>query len=223
MDPRRPWIRRNGDHSALGGEIQDRALDDTGVVDVGEHGDRQRRVEIREVIGRRHAARAFAGVAETAATKGLWIDEKAEPIPERLPGTTRHGAPDGMTPAHRLAERGRGSAQQPVQEQRGFRRRTKETPVIDPARMIAPGVTPCGGREVIRLPRETDARNAEWRQYEVPQRVFQVFAGGLFDQAADIEIADVRVRPALIRSKEQLVRVDAPYQLLLAPRRVVAR
>jgi len=45
MDPRRPWIRRNGDHSALGREIQDRALDDTGVVDVGERGDRQRRVE----------------------------------------------------------------------------------------------------------------------------------------------------------------------------------
>src|SRR5713101_2930582 len=70
MDPRRPWIRRNGDHSALGREIQDRALDDTGVVDVGERGNRQRRVEIRKVIGRRYAARAFAGVAETAATKG---------------------------------------------------------------------------------------------------------------------------------------------------------
>ena len=77
--------------------------------------------------------------------------------------------------------------------------------------------------EVMRLPRESDARNAEWPQHEVLQRVFQVLARGLFDQAADIEIADVRVRPALIRSKEQLVRVDAPQQLLLAPRRIIAR
>ena len=51
MDPRGPRIRRKGGHSALPRKIQHRALDDSGVVDVRERGNRQRRLEIRETSG----------------------------------------------------------------------------------------------------------------------------------------------------------------------------
>src|SRR5205809_5255300 len=110
MDPRGPRIRRKGGHSALPRKIQHRALDDSWVVDVRERGNRQRRLEIREVIGGRHAAGAFARVAQAAAARGVYVDAEAWTIPDGLPGTSRQGTPDGMMRAHRIAERGRGSA-----------------------------------------------------------------------------------------------------------------
>src|SRR6266542_1167576 len=180
-------------------EREYRALDYGLVLDGRKGRGRPGRVEIGKVIGGRDAARPLPRMAEASPARRGNVHHETEPIPRRPPRPPLHRSAEGIGGAHGGEELAGHEPpdHQSMQEQRSFGRGAHGEAVIDPARMIAHGISPGRAVQIARLTGDLHVGHAEGLEDEPAKGGADLFPGHLLDETAHEEVADIRICPAV--------------------------
>ena len=160
------------------------------------------------------ARRSPTGMSHEARRRG-GFDHQSETIARCLPRPARDRFAEAEAFPHGT-QRGRGqqvAAQQSIKQQRRRGGRSDHEPVIDPSRMIAPGVAPSGPDQIVRRAGKTRIGDAERHQHQARERLADLLAFGMLDQLADEQITHIRIRPTRAGLDPSRVRVHPCEQV----------